>query len=597
MSPSIRTPMDDAVRASLAADSSLATNVAAEVELARRPAESSRRSFLKTGGAALVLGFIVPRLARAEALAHGVMTPEAANAAGVQLNAFVTIDTAGKVTLVSHRAEMGQGAYSVVPQILAEELEVDPLAISIVVAEGDSQKYGSQLTGGSSTVRGGITQLLKTGATARDMLVRAAAARWGVDAATCAASNGQVSHAASGRTLGYGALVEDAAKLTPNKDVALKDRTAWKVIGKPIPRADTRMKVNGSAKFGIDVRLPGMLFAVVERSPRYVGKVKSFDASKALAVPGVKHVVKTERDIFGNMREGVAVVATSTWAAIKGRRALVVEWDETGIPDMSSASIAAQNKAALTGKPLSFKHKGDVAAALGTTPAVDVTYETPYQAHACMEPINCTAHVTDSSAEIWGPMQAPDWNRGHLAAALKLPMEKVKVNMTFLGGGFGRKAFTDFPLEAALVSRAVKAPVQVVWTREDDIGVGPYRPGMMYRLRGALKDGKISAMEVTMAGQNLMAQEPGDTPKKPNDNVTEGLPETYLETVPNYQFGDIPLQAPIPVMWWRSVYSSTNGFAYESFLDEMARAAKMDPIAFRRQHFDSPRLHALADKL
>lgn len=597
MSTTTRTPMDDAVRASLSADSPLATTVAAEVELARRSAEPSRRNFLKTGSAALVLGFIVPRLARAEALAHGVMTPEAAAAAGVQLNAFVTIDTAGKVTLVTHRAEMGQGAYSVVPQILAEELEVDPLAINIVVAEGDSQKYGSQLTGGSSTVRGGITQLLKTGATARDMLVRAAAARWGVDASACTASNGQVQHTASGRTLGYGALVEDAAKLAPNKDVALKDRKAWKVIGKPIPRADTRMKVNGSAKFGIDVRLPGMLFAVVERSPRFVGKVKSFDASKALAVPGVKHVVKTERDIFGNMREGVAVVATSTWAAIKGRRALVVEWDETGIPDVSSASIAAQNKAALSGKPLSFKHKGDVAAALGATPAVDVTYETPYQAHACMEPINCTAHVTDTSAEIWGPMQAPDWNRGHLAGALKLPMDKVKVNMTFLGGGFGRKAFTDFPLEAALVSKAVKAPVQVVWTREDDIAVGPYRPGMMYRVRGALKDGKISALEMTMAGQNLASQEPGDTPKKPNDNITEGLPESYLETIPNYQFGDIPLQAPIPVMWWRSVYSSTNGFAYESFFDEMARAAKMDPIAFRRQHFDSPRLHALADKL
>ncbi|HEX4936220.1 MAG TPA: molybdopterin cofactor-binding domain-containing protein, partial [Gemmatimonadaceae bacterium] len=597
MSATTRTPMDDAVRASLTADSPLATTVAAEVERAKQPSEPTRRSFLKTGGAALVLGFVVPRLARAEGFVPGVMTPEAADAAGVQLNAFVSIDTAGKVTLVTHRAEMGQGAYSVVPQILAEELEVDPLAISIVVAEGDSQKYGSQLTGGSSTVRGGITQLLKTGATARDMLVRAAAARWGVDPSACTASNGQVMHAASGRTLGYGALVEDAAKLAPDKAVALKDRKAYKVIGKPIPRADTRMKVNGTAKFGLDVRVPGMLFAVVERSPRFVGKVKSFDASKALAVPGVKHVVKTERDIFGKLREGVAVVATSTWAAIKGRRALVVEWDDTGIPEVSSASIAAQNKAALAGQPLGFKSKGDVAAALGPAPTLDLTYETPYQAHACMEPINCTAHVTDSAAEIWGPVQAPDWNRGHLAAALKLPMDKVKVNMTFLGGGFGRKAFTDFPLEAALVSKAVKAPVQVVWTREDDLGIGPFRPGMMYRLRGALKDGKIAALDVTMAGQNLMAQEPGDTPKKPNDNVTEGLPETYLETIPNYRFGDVPLLAPVPVMWWRSVYSSTNGFAYESFLDEMARAAKMDPIAFRRQHFDTPRLHALADTL
>ncbi|MBK7832524.1 MAG: xanthine dehydrogenase family protein molybdopterin-binding subunit [Gemmatimonadetes bacterium] len=285
------------------------------------------------------------------------MTPEAASAAGIQLNAFVSIDTAGKVTLVTHRAEMGQGAYSVVPQILAEELEVDLAAIAIVVAEGDPAKYGSQLTGGSSTVRGGITQLLKTGATARDMLVRAAAARWGVPADSCQARMGQVTHAASGRTLGYGALVEDAAKLTPNKDVALKERKDWTLIGKPVPRQDTPLKVNGSAKFGIDVRLPGMLYAVVERSPRFVGKVKSFDASKALLVPGVKHVVRTERDIFGNMREGVAVVATSTWAAIKGRRALIVEWDDTGIPEVSSASLAAALKSSLAGKPLGFKSK------------------------------------------------------------------------------------------------------------------------------------------------------------------------------------------------------------------------------------------------
>ena len=573
---------------------------AADVQTYGRTGASSRRDFLATGGAALVLGFVVPRLARAQGLAEatGIMTPEAASAAGIQLTAFVSIDTAGKVTLVSHRAEMGQGAYSVVPQILAEELEIDVAAISIVIAEGDPQKYGSQLTGGSSTVRGGITQLLKAGATARDMLVRAASEKWGVAPDSCTARLGQVTHAASGRTLGYGALVSDAAKLTPAKDVALKDRKDWTLIGKPLPRHDTPLKVNGAAKFGIDVRLPGMLYAVVERSPRFVARVKSFDGSKALAVPGVKHVVKTERDIFGQMREGVAVVATSTWAAIKGRRALVVEWDDTGIPDVSSDSLAETMRTNLRSKtPLGFKSKGDVVAALGATPAVDATYETPYQAHACMEPVNCTAHVTDTSAEIWGPVQAPDWNRGQLAGALKLPMEKVKVNMTFLGGGFGRKAFTDFPLEAALVSRAVKAPVQVVWTREDDLSVGPFRPGAMYRMRGAIANGKISAMDVTLSAQNLIGFEPGDTPKKANDNVTEGLPDTYLETVPNYRFGDVPVVAPVPVMWWRSVYSSTNGFAYESFLDEMARAAKMDPIAFRRQHFDSPRLHALADKL
>jgi isoquinoline 1-oxidoreductase beta subunit len=345
----------------------------------------SRRALLKAGTAALSLGWLGPVAAAGR---PGRVVK--ADGAGASLNAWVSIDTSGKVTLTAHRAEMGQGAYAVVPQILAEELEVDPATVAVVVATGDGSRYGNQITGGSSTVRGGMEGLLRSGAAARDMLVRAAAARWGVDASTCRAQLGQVIHAPSGRKLGYGALVQDAARLEPAKRPALKPRHQWRVIGKSLPRWDLPSKVNGSAVFGIDFRLPGMLFAVVERCPRFEGRLRSFDASAALAVPGVKQVIKVERDVFGHRREGVAVVATSSWAAMKGRRALVVEWDDAALAELSSASIGQQAKAALGTTGTHYRSKGDPEQARAGLETVDVVYETPYQAHACMEPLNCS---------------------------------------------------------------------------------------------------------------------------------------------------------------------------------------------------------------
>ena len=555
----------------------------------------TRRTFLvAAGGTALVLG-VVPGLRRLR-----VLTGEAAEleAEAGRLNAFVSIDTSGKVTLVTHRAEMGQGAYSVVPQMLAEELEVDYAAVEIVVAEGDSDKYGSQVTGGSSTVSGSLTQLLVAGATARDLLVRAAAQRWGVPASECRAELGSVIHQASARRAGYGELVAGASRLEPARKVPLKPRSAYRVIGKSLPRRDIPAKVNGSAVFGLDVRIPGMLFAVVERNPRFQGKLKRFDAAAALKVPGVKHVVPVTRDVFGHMRDGVAVVATSTWAAIKGRRALRVEWDDTGVPPVDTAGLYAEMRRATTQPGNHFRSQGAANVALdGATDALEATYETPYQAHACMEPMNCVAHVTADRAEIWGPIQAPDWVRGHLAGALKLPMDKVTVHMTFLGGGFGRKAFTDWTHEAAMVSKAVGAPVQVVWTREDDLTQGPFRPGMVYRCRGLVANGRLHAFEATMAGQNMGMQEPGADVRAFNRDILEGIHEGWFDAIGHWRFGDAPLVSPIPVMWWRSVYSSTNAFAYESFIDELAAKAGIDPFAFRRRHLRDARVTALLDTL
>lgn len=544
----------------------------------------SRRNFIKLSGltgAALTLGMYPTGKASAQ-----VMKPETAANLGIELNAWITIDTFGKVTFINHRAEMGQGSYQSVPQILAEELEVDLSQVNIASAVGNNAKYGSQITGGSSTIRGSYKNLLRLSASAREMLKQAAANRWKASIADCYAENGSVIHRPSGKKLGYGELVEEASKLDAPKEVALKNPKDYKIIRKPLPRQDTPLKVSGKAIFGLDFKLPGMLYAVVERSPRFEGKVKSFDDAETRKVPGVKHVFKVNREVFDNMREGVAVVADNLWAAMQGRKLLKVEWDDTAFPHHSTEEVYAKMKDLAKGSAISYRTKGDVNKVFSKAEKkLEALYETPYESHSCMEPLNCVAHVKDGECEIWGPIQAPDWVQGNLSQYLNLPMEKVTVHMTFLGGGFGRKAFTDYPYEAAMISKEVKAPVQVVWTREDDMTAGPFRPGMVYQCAGALSpNGRILAFETKMSGQNMGTQNPGADKSSYNDNVTEGFLEPYFDTIPHYSFGDAPLESPIPVMWWRSVYSSTNAFAFESFIDEMALAAEKDPLEFRRSH-------------
>jgi isoquinoline 1-oxidoreductase subunit beta len=521
----------------------------------------------------------------------------------IELNAFISIDTNGKVTITDHRSEMGQGSYQTVPQIIAEELEVDLNTVSIVFGEGNGAKYGSQLTGGSSTVRGAYKHLCRVGASAREMLKEVAAKKWSVPMSECLAENGNIIHKASNRKFHYGELIADASKLTPPKDVVLKKREEYKILRKPLPRQDAAIKSNGAAIFGLDKRVPGMLYAVVERNPRFIGKVKSFDATEARKVKGVKHVFKVQRNVFASMCEGVAVVADNTWAALQGRKALKVEWDDTGFEHYDTDRLYAKMNDALKGnESISFKTKGNTNAVISkSNNTVEAIYETPYESHSCMEPLNCVAHWHDDILEIWGPVQAPDWSQNLLSGQLGLKPEQIKVNMTFLGGGFGRKASMDYTHEAALISKEIKAPVMVVWSREDDMIAGPFRPGMMYSCRAALSErGRISAFETKMAGQNMNHQWPGAPKDAYNDSVTEGLPEAYLESFPNFSFADSPLDVPIPVMWWRSVYSSTNAFAFESFLDELAVKASKDPLDFRKQHFGGDkqeRYSALVDKL
>lgn len=558
----------------------------------------SRRKFVAISGmssVAFTIGFYFP--AAAKSLGE-ILTANNADEKGIELTSWISIDKSGVVTLINHRSEMGQGSFQSVPQIIAEELEVDLDKVKIVFAAGNSAKYGSQITGGSSTIRGSYKTLLRTGATAREMLITAAAKKWGVPAKDCYAKNGMVMHRASGKKLGYGELVEQASKLPVPKNVTLKERKDYKIIGKPLPRQDTPLKTNGKAGFGLDKKIPGMLYAVVERSPRFLGKVKSFDDTAAKAIPGVKHVFKVEMPVFNTIREGVAVVADSTWAAMQGRKALKVEWNDEGFEHLGTAQLYDRMRADLQ-KPLLSERTGGNFEGSFEKAAKKLTsvYETPYETHSCMEPLNCTAYVQGDKCEIWGPIQGPDWIQEDVSSRLKIPQKNVTVNMTFLGGGFGRKAFTDYTYEAVLISQEMKAPVQVIWTREDDMSQGPFRPGAVYECKGAVIGDRIAAFQVKMAAQNMDHQNEGADKSSFNGSDIEGLPEGYFESITHYSFGDVPTQSPIPVMWWRSVYSSTNGFAFESFIDELAHEAGKDPLDFRRSHLGGDRYQALIDKL
>ncbi|HMI66953.1 MAG TPA: xanthine dehydrogenase family protein molybdopterin-binding subunit [Cyclobacteriaceae bacterium] len=561
----------------------------------------SRRHFLRqTGlsGFALTIGAYLPSFGKA---AVKIIDHPTADTLGIELMSWISIDGSGNVTIFSSRSEMGQGTYQSMPQMIAEELEVNLARVNIKFAPANPKKFGPQPQEGSFSVRGWYKQLLQTGASAREMLIEAATHRWKVPASECYAENGQVIHRPSGKKLGYGDLVEEASRLTPPQNVKLKERKEYKLIGKSLPRQDIPLKTNGSAVFGLDKKLPGMLYAVVERNPRFRGKVKSFDDSATKAIPGVKHVFTVQRAVFANLYEGVAVVADTLWGAMQGRKVLKVEWDDQGFEHVGSEELSAQMLENLKKSGPSEKFE---AALQNADKKIEAIYETPYESHSCMEPLNCIAHVRDQSIEIGGPIQEANWIQADLSERMGVPIENVTVNMTFLGGGFGRKAFTDYPHEAALISKKINGPVQVVWTREDDMTAGPFRTGACYSCRGGLdKDGQILAFQTITAAQWIgqeWSADPYPDPGQPTYNsgpMMEGLLSPYQSSIPHLSFGGVGTRAPIPVMWWRSVYASTNGFACESFIDELANAAGKDPLDFRRSHLREARYQALITKL
>jgi CO/xanthine dehydrogenase Mo-binding subunit len=437
----------------------------------RRALLLSRRAFLRTGalaGTALVIGCRIP--GRGES---------AAAAAKHALNAWVTIDTAGQVTVWLGKSEMGQGVRTSLPMIVAEELGVEWAAVGVEQALSNPKVYGSQGTGGSSSVRRSIQPLRKAGAAAREMLIAAAAQSWGVSLGECRAEKGMVLHEGSRRKAPYGELVEAASKLPVPENPRLKEPKDFRIIGTRTPRLDTPSKVDGSAVYGIDFRVPGMLFAAVARAPVFGAKVVSFDAARAKAVPGVRDVVQIDT--------GVAVVADTTWSAFQGREALEIRWEKGPHAGLDSAAIQRKFEQMTVRSGATARREGDAAGALARSARrVEAVYELPYLAHAPMEPMNCTAHVRADLCEIWAPTQVPNEVQETGATITGLPAEAVRVHTTLLGGGFGRRLESDDAAEAVKVSKAIGGPVKVVWSREDDMRHGFLRPASRHRLRGGL---------------------------------------------------------------------------------------------------------------
>jgi isoquinoline 1-oxidoreductase subunit beta len=495
----------------------------------------------------------------------------AAPLAPFQPNAFLSLAPDGQVTIFVAKSEMGQGVRTALPQIVADELEADWAAVHVEQALAEP-KYGRMTTGGSSSVRQSYLPLRKAGAAAREMLVAAAASRWGVEAAACQAELGVVLHRASGRRLGYGELVAEAAQLSVPAEPRLKDPSRFRYIGKPIPRVDIPAKVTGSAVYGIDVRVPNMLVATVLRCPVVGGKVSTVDASAARAVPGVRRIVQLET--------AVAVVADATWPALRGRQALVVGWDEGAHAKLGQAALWSSLQDAVQSSGTTARHQGDVSGALASSSrTLEASYRAPLLAHLTLEPQNCVADVRPDGCTLWAPTQVPDRARDVVAQLLGMSPERVVVHTTYLGGGFGRRLETDFVVEAVQLSKAVSAPVKVLWTLDDDFAHDFYRPLSAHQLRGALDPaGKPVAWLHRLAV-------PSRSPERLRNGIDEGALQGALQVpyaIPNLEVQFAALATPVQLGAWRSVAHSYNAFAVESFVDELAHLAGKDALSFRR---------------
>lgn len=540
----------------------------------------SRRDVFKIGalaGGSLILGTTFSGITRlAGAAAPGTSTSA--------LGAFIRIGTDDSVTLVINHSEMGQSIYTGLAMLIAEELEADWSKVRVEAAPVDpaynNPMFGMQGTGGSTSTRSEWVRLRKMGAAARQMLIAAAADTWKVDAAACRAENGQVVHPGSNRHLSYGQLAEKASQLKPPADVPLKDPKTFKLIGKPTKRLDTPEKTDGRGVFGLDVSLPGMLVAVIARPPVFGGKVKSFDAGRAKAVLGVRHVVEIDR--------GVAVVADSYWSAKAGREALAVVWDEGPLATLDSAAQRRQY-AELAQRPgVVAEKKGDLAAAMDRAARkLEAVYELPYLAHAPLEPLNCVADVRPDSCEVWTGTQMQTTDRDAAAKIAGLKPEQVKLHTMLLGGGFGRRSVPDghFVREAVQVSKAVKAPVKVIWSREDDIRGGYYRPAVYHSIAAGLDAaGNPLAWQHRIVSQSILADMPfgGAVARGGVDGTAvEGAADLPYE-IPNLLVDWQRAPGGVPVLWWRSVGHSYNAFVVETFVDELAEAAGKDPYEYRR---------------
>jgi isoquinoline 1-oxidoreductase subunit beta len=546
----------------------------------------SRRRFLQ-GGAGLTLGFCLPVMAAAAPGKSG-----ASAAVNVEINAFLKIGTDNSVTVMSKHLEMGQGTYTGLATILADELDADWAQVRVEGAAADAKRYNNvfwgptQGTGGSTAMANSWEQMRKAGATGRAMLVSAAAKRWQVGAAEIVVRDGLVSHAASRRQASFGELAEAAARETVPGEVKLKDPGDFRLIGKQAKRKDSAAKTNGKAQFTQDVSLPGMLVAVVAHPPTFGAKVQSFDAGKAKAVKGVVDVVL--------IPGGVAVLAKDTWSAKKGRDALTVAWDESAAFKQGSDQILARYKEMARKPGLIAKQTGDTAQAFaGAAKVVSAAYDFPYLAHAAMEPMNCVVQLKADGCEVWNGEQFQTVDQGRLAQLFGLKPEQVKLNMLYAGGSFGRRACTqsDYVLEAAHIVKAINGrlpgnpAVKLVWMREDDMRAGYYRPLFHHALEAAVDaGGRLTGWRHRLVGQSIMAGSPFASMM-----IKDGVDHVSVEGAANLPYAipnlTVDLHTPtdigVPVLWWRSVGSSHTAFSTETFLDEVAAATGKDPLALR----------------
>jgi isoquinoline 1-oxidoreductase beta subunit len=512
-----------------------------------------------------------------------------------EANAFLRIDPDGSVTITVPNPDMGEGVRTSLPMLIAEELDVDWNRVRVAQADWAASKYGDQYSGGSSGVRRNWDPLRSAGATARAMLVAAGAARWNVAPSDCGTDRGFVIHVSTKRKLSYGSLTGAASLLTVPKDVPLKPASAYRLIGTRVPSVDAPAIVRGEIKFGLDQRVPGQLFAVIERSPTLGAKVAKVDDARALAVPGVKQVVRIDADAlpsFGSdnprPRNGVAVIADSTWAAMKGRAALAIEWTPGAGASESTAGILAQSLALAKGpaeRVLIADGNVDVAMS-GAARVVEAMYELPLLAHTPMEPMNCLADVREGNCTVWAPVQNPEGTHLALERALAIPGGDITVHVARSGGGFGRRFYSDYAVEAALLSRAAKAPVQVVWTREDDVKHGFYRPSALFAMRAGLDAaGNVVAWNHRIInaprGDFLEWDLPAGATVYP-----AGMGETDRSDFPcgfvaNFRLEASRVPSRIPLGQWRAIDNSSTNFAVDSFFDEVARAAGRDPLEMR----------------
>jgi isoquinoline 1-oxidoreductase beta subunit len=554
-----------------------------------------RREFLKTStrtAGALILGFSFPLRGQTQEQAFD------ASLCIFKPNAWLRITGDNQITVLVEKPELGQGSRTYTPMMIAEELEVDWSTIHVEQAPTIPSIYQGLRTGGSGGVASTFTPMRQVGAQAREMLITAAAQQWKVKKRDCRAENGTIVHVPTNRRLRYGELADAASRLpllNPD-EITLKQPKDFRLIGKPLPRTDVPSKVDGSAAFGIDVRIPGMLFAVIARCPFFGGKLQSFDASVAKTIPGVRAVFPVPalpRHI--NTAGGVAVLADSTWAAMQGRKTLLLQWDK-GQSGNESTEILRKRIVERAAAPPTFVavNRGDALEALaGPSNKLEAAYESPFQAHATMEPMNTTVHVQDKKIELWSPTQFADEVQSEIAQLSGFPLDKVIVHMTLSGGSFGRRYQWDYAAEAWQVAKEVKEPVQLLWTREDDMQHDFYRPYNYQRLSGGFDDqGSLVAwstriVTTPIAGSNLYTGFT-ESPETLKDPATIAALEWYGAdiapySIPNFRLDYAPVDSVVPRSWWRSVASSYTPFAKECFIDELAHASGRDPLQFRME--------------